>query len=159
MNRKLPRPRVDLKCKPFTYKVSKKILWPSRLGIHVICKKVVVQTHLQLLEFSIQTAFLTMTPSEYVKVHVYLYLPTFWQKCALNRSSRSEVFCKKGGLRNFVKFTGKHLCQSLFFNEGPQACNFIKKETPAQMFPCESFETFINNFFTKHLSMTASSCL
>ena len=41
----------------------------------------------------------------------------------------------------------------------PQACNFIKKETPAQMFSCESFETFINNFFTKHLSMTASSCL
>ena len=27
-----------------------------------------------------------------------------------------EVFCKKGVLRNFTKFTGKHLCQSLFFN-------------------------------------------
>ena len=32
------------------------------------------------------------------------------------RSSRKEVFCKKGVLRNFAKFTGKHLCQSLFFN-------------------------------------------
>ena len=32
------------------------------------------------------------------------------------RSSRSEVFCKKGVLRNFTKFTGKHLCQSFFFN-------------------------------------------
>ena len=33
-----------------------------------------------------------------------------------HRSSRSEVFCNKGALRNFVaKFTGKHLCQSLFF--------------------------------------------
>ena len=31
------------------------------------------------------------------------------------RSSRPEVFCKKGILRNFAKFTGKHLCQSLFF--------------------------------------------
>ena len=30
------------------------------------------------------------------------------------RSSRPEVFCKKGVLRNFTKFTGKHLCQSLF---------------------------------------------
>ena len=30
------------------------------------------------------------------------------------RSSRPEVFCKKGILRNFAKFTGKHLCQSLF---------------------------------------------
>ena len=27
------------------------------------------------------------------------------------------VFCKKGVLRNFVKSTGKHLCQSLFFNK------------------------------------------
>ena len=34
-----------------------------------------------------------------------------------NRSSRSEVFCKKGVLRNFAKFIGKHVCQSLFFNK------------------------------------------
>ena len=25
--------------------------------------------------------------------------------------------CKKGVLRNFAKFTGKQLCQSLFFNK------------------------------------------
>ena len=37
-----------------------------------------------------------------------------------NRSSRPEVFCEKDVLRNFVKFTGRHLCQSLFFNK---ACN------------------------------------
>ena len=35
----------------------------------------------------------------------------------LFRSSRPEVFCKKGVLKNFAKFAGKHLCQSLFFNE------------------------------------------
>ena len=29
-----------------------------------------------------------------------------------------EVFCRKGVLRNFAKFTGKHPCQSLFFNLG-----------------------------------------
>ena len=33
------------------------------------------------------------------------------------RSSRPEVFCKKGVLRNFTNFTGKDLCQSLFFNK------------------------------------------
>ena len=27
----------------------------------------------------------------------------------------SEVFYEKGVLRNFAKFTGKHLCQSLLF--------------------------------------------
>ena len=33
------------------------------------------------------------------------------------RSTRPKVFYKKGVLRNFAKFTGKHLCQSLFFNK------------------------------------------
>ena len=35
----------------------------------------------------------------------------------ITRSSRPEVFCKKDVLRNFTKFTGKHLCQNLFFNK------------------------------------------
>ena len=33
------------------------------------------------------------------------------------RSSRPQVFCKKGVLRNYTKFTGKHQSQSLFFNK------------------------------------------
>ena len=33
------------------------------------------------------------------------------------RSSPPEVFCKKSVLRDFAKFTGKHLCQCLFFNK------------------------------------------
>ena len=32
-------------------------------------------------------------------------------------SSRPEEFCKKGVLGNFAKFTGKYLCQRLFFNK------------------------------------------
>ena len=39
-----------------------------------------------------------------------------WQNITY-RSSRPDVFCKKGVPRNFTKFTGKHLCQSLFFNK------------------------------------------
>ena len=27
------------------------------------------------------------------------------------------MFCKKGVLKNLAKFTGKHLCQILFFNK------------------------------------------
>ena len=34
-----------------------------------------------------------------------------------SRNSRSEVFRKKDFLENLTKFTGKHLCQSLFLNE------------------------------------------
>ena len=33
------------------------------------------------------------------------------------RRSRPKVFCRKGVLRNFTKFTRKHLCHSLFFNK------------------------------------------
>ena len=47
------------------------------------------------------------------------FFPIFCQarksKNEISRSSRPEVFCKKGVLRNFAKSTGKHLCQSLFF--------------------------------------------
>ena len=32
------------------------------------------------------------------------------------RCSHPDVLCKKDILSNFAKFTGKHLCQSLFFN-------------------------------------------
>ena len=35
----------------------------------------------------------------------------------LYRSSCPDVFREKGILRNFTKFTGKHLCQSLYFNK------------------------------------------
>ena len=33
------------------------------------------------------------------------------------RISRPKVFCEKGVLRNFTKFTGKHRLQSFFFNK------------------------------------------
>ena len=34
-----------------------------------------------------------------------------------SRSSRPEVFCKKGVLSDFAKMTGKNLYQGLFFNK------------------------------------------
>ena len=58
---------------------------------------------------------------------------------------------KKGVLRNFAKFTGKHLCQSLFFNK---VAGF--KESLAQLFSCEFCELSKNNFFTEHLWTTTS---
>ena len=48
----------------------------------------------------------------------YLYIKEYVspkQHLKKNRSRRSEVFYKKGVLRNFAKFTGKHLCLKLFF--------------------------------------------
>ena len=45
------------------------------------------------------------------------------------------MFREKGALRNFTKFKGKHLCQSLFFNKvAGYAWNFMKKETGTGVF-------------------------
>ena len=38
----------------------------------------------------------------------------------------------------------------------PEACNFIKKETLAQVFSCEFWEIFKNTFFIEHLRETTS---
>ena len=47
----------------------------------------------------------------------------FWTDCN-DRWSRAEVFCKQGFLRNFEKFTGKHLRQSIWHRYFP--VNFVK---------------------------------
>ena len=54
-----------------------------------------------------------------------------------SRSSRPELFCKKGVLRNFSKFTGKHLCQSLFFNKvaGLRPATLLKRRLWHRCFP------------------------
>ena len=70
------------------------------------------------------------------------------------RSSRPELFCEKGVLKSFTKFTGKHLCQSVFFFikvEGLRLANLLKK-TLAQLFSCEFCEIFKNTFFHRILS-------
>ena len=67
-----------------------------------------------------------------------------------------EVFCKKHFLKNFAKFTGKHMCQSLFFNKVAGGLHFIKKETLAHVFSFQFCEISKNTFFTEHLWTTAS---
>ena len=37
----------------------------------------------------------------------------------------------------------------------PQTCNFVEKETLAQVFPCEFYEISRNTFFTGHVWETA----
>ena len=58
-------------------------------------------------------------------------------KSMYKKRSRPEVFCKKGALRNFAKFTGKHLCQSLFFNKvaGLRPATLLKKRLWHRYFP------------------------
>ena len=66
-------------------------------------------------------------------------LPWSQKWTGLKKKQPPEVFCKNGVLRNFAKFTGKHLYHSLFFNK-VAGLFFCKKETVAQMFSCEFCE-------------------
>ena len=68
-------------------------------------------------------------------------------------NSFPEVFCRKGVLRNFAKFTGKHLCQSLFFNKvaGLRSVTLLKKRLWHRCFPV-NFAKFLRiPFLTEHL--------
>ena len=61
-----------------------------------------------------------------------------------------EVFYKKGVLKKFVKFTGKHQRRSLFLNKftclGPVTLP-KNKEAPTQVFSYECSGIFKNTFF------------
>ena len=69
------------------------------------------------------------------------------------RSSRPEVFCKKGVLGNFVKFTGKHLCQSHFSNNvaGLSPATLLKKRPWHRCLPV-NFAKILRTPFSKNTS-------
>ena len=60
------------------------------------------------------------------------------------RSSRSKIFCKKGVLKIFRKFTGKHLYHSFFFNKvaGLRPATLLRKRLWHRCFPV-SFKKFL----------------
>ena len=69
------------------------------------------------------------------------------------RSSHPEVFCTKGVLKSFAKFTGTHLCQSLFYNKVAdlRPATLLKKRLWHRRFLVD-FEKFLRTpFFTEHL--------
>ena len=69
------------------------------------------------------------------------------------KSSRLEIICKKGVLRNFTKFTGKYMCQSLFFNKVPglRPATLLKKRLWHRCFPVNFVKFPRTPFLTEHL--------
>ena len=70
----------------------------------------------------------------------------------IDRSSRPEVFCKKGVFRIFTKFTGKHMCQSIFFNEVAdlRPATLLKTRLWHKCFPV-NFDKFLRTpFYIEH---------
>ena len=69
------------------------------------------------------------------------------------RSSHPEVFYKKGVIKNLAKFTGKHLCWSIFFKKvsGHSPATLLKKRLQHRCFPM-SFAKFLTApFFIDNL--------
>ena len=67
-----------------------------------------------------------------------------------SKNEKPDVFCKKSVLRNFAKFTGKHLRQGLYFNKvAGLASNFIKIETMSQVPSCEFCKISKNTFCSR----------
>ena len=60
----------------------------------------------------------------------------------------------KGVLRNFAKFTGKHLCQSLFFNKVKvMSATLLKKILWNRCFPVSLAKFLRTPFLTEHLRL------
>ena len=63
------------------------------------------------------------------------------------------MFCKKDVLTNFTKFTGKHLCWSLFLNKvaGLRPTTLLKKRLWHRCFPA-NFAKFVRTPFLQNIS-------
>ena len=87
---------------------------------------------------------------------VYAYLLLL---LCIYRSSRPEVFCKKGVLRNLTKFIGKHLCQNPFFNKvaGLRPATLLKKRIWHRSFP--EFCQISKNTFLHRTPLVAASAV
>ena len=72
---------------------------------------------------------------------------------AIGRSSHQMYSIIKGVLRNFAKFTGKHLCQSLFFNKVVvlSPVSLLKKRLWQRCFPV-NFVKFLRTHFLQKTS-------
>ena len=50
----------------------------------------------------------------------------------------------------------RHINRYITHDKSPDACNFIKRETPTQVFSCKYYEIFKVTYFEKHLYTAAS---
>ena len=68
------------------------------------------------------------------------------------RSSRQRWSVTKGALRSFANFTGKYICQSLFFNKvaGLSPAILSKKRLWHRYFPENFVKFLITPFFIEH---------
>ena len=73
--------------------------------------------------------------------------------CVFVRSSHWNCSVRKGVLKNFTKFTRKHLCQSLSFNKvaGLRCAALLKKRVWHKCFPVNFVKFLRTPCFAEHL--------
>ena len=111
-----------------------------------------------------ENAFLFAFISSFVSFGVCIYVcskkSNFKQKISttviqkgINRSSHRRCSIKRGILRNFAKFIGKHPCPSLFFNKvgGLRPATLWKKRLGHRRFPM-NFAKFLRTPFLLNTS-------
>ena len=138
---------------PFCYYIKKIILfqWINKSFLRVFQQTKRLK-NLQMFLVQIKNIFIEKNILSLIfsfRDQFFLCYKTFdlntWRN-ELNLEKQTKIYTKfkKGVLRHFAQFTGKHLCQSFFFNKlaalGP--ATLLKKETLAQVFPCEFYENF-----------------
>ena len=83
-----------------------------------------------------------------------------WSKTVLKiQKQPPKVPYKKDVFKNFAKFTGKHLCRSLFSNKvaSLRLQTLLNRWYRRPCFSREFFKIVKNMFFTEHLRATVSS--
>ena len=95
----------------------------------------------QFLNFSLFYPWWKFLPDK-MKLHPWKFNKIVLHPSEFPRSSHQRCSVKKGVLKNFTNFTGKHLLPVL--------------ESPTQMFSCEIWEIFKNTYFKEYLWTTAS---
>ena len=96
------------------------------------------------------------TSETVIVVARYFYKDASFLFHDLYRRSHLEVFCKKGVLRNFAKFTGKDQRQSLFLIKLQES--LFNKEILTYVISCEFCEISKNTFCYRTPLVAASVC-
>ena len=109
---------------------------------------------LKTRKHQVNTVLLCSKACNVIKKLFFIYENFFFRSLALwYRSSHRRCSVRKSVLRNFVKYSGKHLCQNPFFSKF-----FSKKQTLAQVFSCKfcriSKNTFLHNTAGQQLLKT-----
>ena len=126
----------------WTYKTRSKLIHKIQCDSHIVCA---------FAENKRKASFWAiLILSKYYDISLQ-FCTSYVMMCswdiATDKSSRPEMFCQKGILRNFANFTGKHLCQGFFV---------IKKATLPQVFSCKFCKIFKNSFFRRTRPVAAS---